>query len=186
MKNRDSKTFNFKLSAFNSSFRSRREGFTLIEMIVAVAIFAVVITISLGSFLNISDIQKKAMAFRAVNDNLNFAVEIMAREMRTGTGYCASACGPSSFNFTNSDGGKVEYILDGGTIKRSLNGGAFLALTSSEVEISGLKFILRGEAVGDGLQPFVTIIMRGLVEWKTGMKSELNLQTTVSQRAIDS
>ena len=178
------KTKNHNSKTFNS--RSRRAGFTLIEMMVAVSIFTVVITISLASFLNISDIQKKAMAFRAVNDNLNFAIEIMTRDIRTGTDYCAAACGSSSFNFTNSDGESVEYALDNKMIKRSVNGGAFLSMTSSEVEISGLKFILNGEVSGDGLQPFVTIIIRGSAGQKKGFMSELNLQATVSQRAIDS
>ncbi len=185
MKNRDS---NLKSPSNVNCQRSivARKGFTLIEMMVAVSIFTVVITISMAAFLNISDIQKRAAAFRVVNDNLNFAVEIMTRDIRTGTDYCAKACAPSSFNFTNSDGKPVEYKLDGKTIKRSLDGGVFLAITSSQIEIDDLKFILRGEAAGDGLQPLVTIVIRGSAGWKRGMRSKLNLQATVSQRAIDS
>ncbi len=162
------------------------KGFTLIEMIVAVAVFSIVTTMALGSFLNVSDIQKKAMALRAVNDNLNFAVETMMREIRTGTDYCSTTCSPSSFNFTNSLGDLMVYALDGSVIKRSSNGGSFLSLTSAEVEIENLLFIVSGEEAGDNLQPIVTIIINGSSGEKEKVKSRLNLQTTISQRTIDS
>ncbi len=166
---------------------SRNEGgFTLIEMMVAVSIFIVIITISLTSILNVSNIQKKTATFRAVNDNLNFAIEKMAREIRTGSDYCAQSCSsPSSFNFTNSEGVVVEYLLANKKIEVSYDGGDFLPMTSSEVVVEKLLFVVRGDGP-DGLQPLVTIIISGYAGEKKTIKSQLNIQTTVSQRSIDS
>src|SRR3989339_135837 len=90
---------------------SKIGGFTLIELIVALGVFMVVMTITLSAFLNIMDIQKKTEAFRKVNDNLNFAMEAMMREIREGEDYCPSGCVTGSFSFTNKDDKKVDYRL---------------------------------------------------------------------------
>ena len=88
--------------------RSENGGFTLIELMVALGVFMVVMTITLSAFLNIIDIQKKTEAFRKVNDNLNFAMEAMMREIREGTKYCPSGCASGSFSFTNKDGDAIK------------------------------------------------------------------------------
>ena len=62
----------------------------------------VVMTITLAAFLNIVDIQKKTEAFRKVNDNLNFSMEMMMREIREGWGYDVG--GEKSFTFTSRAG----------------------------------------------------------------------------------
>lgn len=161
-------------------------GFTLIEMMVAVSVFIVIITISLTSILNVSNVQRKITSFRAVNDNLNFAIEKMAREIRTGDAYCAQSCSsPSSFNFTNSDGKLVKYSLIDKKIEVSYDGGDFLPMTSSKVTVENLLFIVKGDGP-DGLQPLVSIIINGYAGKKETVKSRLNIQTTVSQRSIDS
>jgi len=155
------------------------KGFTLIEMIVAVGVFTVAITLSLASFLNISAVQKKAEAFRLVNNNLNFALESMVREIKTGSGYSSSDDG-SSLTITNGAGEIVTFSLDAKQIKRQLKDGNLLALTAPEVQITNLKFILAASG-----QPMVTILINGVIEEKGEIKSHLNLQTTVSQRKLE-
>lgn len=154
------------------------KGFTLIEMIVAVGVFTVAITLSLASFLNISAVQKKAEAFRLVNNNLNFALESMVREIKTGSGYSSSD--GSSLTITNGAGEIVTFSLDAKQIKRQLKDGNLLALTAPEVQITNLKFILAASG-----QPMVTILINGVIEEKGEIKSHLNLQTTVSQRKLE-
>jgi len=168
-------------------------GFTLIEMMVAVSLFAVVVTVALGAFLNVSEIQNKAMAVRAVNDNLNFAVEMMMREIRTGRDYSVSV---DTFNFTNARGCEVEYSLLTATaqVARQEKSGPIpclsqatpMPITSEDVEIDEFKFFLDGQGVSDTLQPIVTIIIGGSAGTKEKLKSRLNLQVTISQRDLDS
>lgn len=165
------------------------KGFTLIEMIVAVGVFTVAITLSLASFLNISAIQKKAEAFRAVNNNLNFALEAMVREIKTGIKYVPFPLDSSSLSIKNSGGENVTFSLSDNQIKRTVEtaeGESTLALTAPEVEITNLNFIVSGQQSGDGFQPKATIIINGLIEEKGEIKSRLNLQTTISQRSLDS
>ncbi len=74
-----------------------QKGFTLIEMIVSLGIFAVVAVIAIGALLKISDANRKAIILKTSINNLNFALEAMSREMRFGSNFeCAS--GPSSLN----------------------------------------------------------------------------------------
>ncbi len=66
-------------------------GFTLIEMIVSLAVFSVVITISIGALLMLIATNQKLQAEQSVLTNLSFALDSMTREIRTGTQYlCVS------------------------------------------------------------------------------------------------
>lgn len=164
----------------------KNNGFTLIELIVALGVFMVVMTITLSAFLNIIDIQKKTEAFRKVNDNLNFTMEAMMREIREGTKYCPSGCANGSFSFTNKDLNTIKYELNtGGYIERT-KGTNTLRMTSDGVEITNLSFFVRGNVEGDKQQPLVTISINGKSGIKEKLKSTLNLQATVSQRKLDS
>ena len=169
-----------------------KKGFTLIELIVALGVFMVVMTMTLSAFLNIIDIQKKTEAFRKVNDNLNFAMEAMMREIREGKGYCQSSCAATgTFNFTNKDEKTVNYRLNAEHIERQVpsQSAEWLMLTSDGIEITNLSFFVRGEetyASGDRQQPLVIISIGGESGEKEKLKSSLYLQATISQRKLDS
>lgn len=68
-------------------FISKQKGFTLVEMIVSLAVFTVVALIAVGALLKITDANKKSQTMKSVINNLNFALESMSREMRVGTVY---------------------------------------------------------------------------------------------------
>ena len=166
--------------------KSKTRGFTLIELLVALGVFMVVMTITMSAFLNIIDIQKKTEAFRKVNDNLNFAMEAMMREIREGNSYSAADCGGAKFCFTDKDNTLIKYQLNaGGYIERKGLSGEWLRLTSDEIKITKISFSASGNAVGDKQQPLVTIAISGESGIKEKLKSRLNLQTTVSQRKLD-
>jgi type II secretory pathway pseudopilin PulG len=206
-------------NVFKMNFATSRRGVSLIEMIAATAIFGFVAIISAGALLAMADVQRKAAALRAVQDNLNYAFEMMVKEMRTGTSYhcgtstsdfsntprdCPVGGGPS-FTFINAPGRTVTYVMTSGRLARFENTGgscniaSLLALgpppgftclyvTAPEVEINilYLTFYVRGATLGDSLQPRVTIILSGTAGEKEKIKTRLNIQTTISQRAIDS
>ena len=162
----------------------------MIELIVALGVFMVVMTITLSAFLNIMDIQKKTEAFRKVNDNLNFAMEAMMREIREGKGYSAADCSGADFCFTNKDGKAVKYQLNGGGyMERKEEADEWLRMTSDGIKITRLSFFVSGGKTyssGDRQQPLVTISIGGESGEKEKLKSKLDLQATVSQRKLDS
>ena len=167
--------------------KSKTKGFTLIELLVALGVFMVVMTMTLSAFLNIIDIQKKTEAFRKVNDNLNFAMEAMMREIREGKDYCPFGCAGGTFSFINKDGLSVNYQLNVGHIERQVpsKSANWLMLTSDEIVITNLSFSAKGNAAGDKQQPLVTIAIGGESGLNQKLKSKLNLQATVSQRKLD-
>jgi prepilin-type N-terminal cleavage/methylation domain-containing protein len=178
-----------KLKIYN-----RSSGFTLIEMIVAVSIFTIVVFISIGSLLSISDANKKSNSLRTVMDNLNFAMENMSRSIRTGDNYLCNGVGncPSgkdNFTFTDQNGVSVKYSFvetNGlGMINISKAGGPPLRITSPDVDIDKLSFFVIGVGPNNG-QPRVVISIIGVAGIKVKLKSKFSIQTTVSQRAIDS
>jgi len=169
-----------------------KDGFTLIEMIVAVSLFTVVIFVSIGALLTISDASRKANSIRSVMDNLNFAIESMSRSIRTGTDYaCVGGgnCvnGGTEISFVDQRGATVTYKYDAGTksILVQKDAGAFRGITSAEVQIEGLTFYVAGVGA-DGKQPRIIITARGTAGLKEKTKTSFSIQTTVSQRQIES
>lgn len=70
-----------------NSISKKQKGFTLVEMIVSLAIFSIVAVVALGALVNIISANKKAQSLQASITNLNFALETMSREMRVGSKY---------------------------------------------------------------------------------------------------
>ena len=70
-------------------------GFTLVEMIVAVALFAVVMLVSTGALLALVGANRKAQGLQSVMNNLNIALDGMIRSIRMGTAYRCGNSAPS-------------------------------------------------------------------------------------------
>lgn len=66
---------------------AKKQGFTIIEVIVSVSLFITVMVVSTSALLAIIDANKKSQSVRAVLDSLTLAVENMTRDIRTGTQY---------------------------------------------------------------------------------------------------
>ncbi len=179
-------------------------GFTLVELMVAVSLFAVIMTLSMGSILSVFDANRKSQTLRTVMDNLNFTMEAMTRNIRFGSTYhCDSTVGDitvprdcgnnspaTSLVFKASDGTRVIYKLSGGRIARSINGGSDYYLTSSDMTIQSLTFRVFGSpnysTGADLFQPQVIIVVSGFAGSKPTIASSFSLETTVSQRQFDS
>lgn len=65
----------------------KKSGFTLVEMIVALAVFMIVAVVAVGALLKITDANRKAQTLQTAINNINFAFESMTREMRVGQSY---------------------------------------------------------------------------------------------------
>jgi prepilin-type N-terminal cleavage/methylation domain-containing protein len=158
------------------------KGFTLIEMIVAVGIFAITMVVCLAAFVNINDFQKKAESLREINDNLNFSLETMMREIRSGSSYSPTGCN-GSLSIKDVAGNTIAYRLNSGRIEKSVSGGPYIALTGPEVSVTNLNFCVTS---GINVQPMVTIMISGSAGPTSKTTITLNLQTTISQRKMGS
>ncbi len=145
-------------------------GFTLIEMMVAIAVFSLVMVTAMSALLNIIDANNKARAIKTAINNVHFALENISRDVRMGTEYgclddngvvgtCDLTYGNSGFVYkspkSNVAAGSYIYykrqeINDSGKTKgqiiKCINSDSVIkcidwkAVTSLEVDIQKLKF----------------------------------------------
>ena len=170
-------------------------GFTIFEMIVAMGIFTIVVIIAVSSMLTLTASEKKAITLQNTQDNLRFAIEAMAKEMRTGEGFPATCViGCSAITYRTARKETVSYRLNQTTHvmeKASNSGGCapfpdacYFPFTAAEVTIENLTFYVTG--VGDdNVQPKVTMVVRATTQGIERTISRLRLQTTVAQRRLD-
>ncbi|MEK7607724.1 MAG: type II secretion system protein [Patescibacteria group bacterium] len=192
--------------------KQKNYGFTLIEVMVSVSIFSIVMLISTGAVFSIVEANKKSHTLKSVMTNLNFALESMARDMRVGDRFTCSAWGSGPFDCQNGgatfsykanrsidsnpaydpadQNDAVEYTLAENRIRKKVyNSGSpeDFYITAKEIVIEDLTFYVlgTGSVPADLRQPKVVITIKGYAG--TGnTKSQFNIQTTVSQRSIDS
>lgn len=69
----------------------RNRGFSLLELIVAMGVFSIAAVVVVGSFISLLDAQRRAVANQTAMDNIRFAMDAMAKEIRTGSNY-ANTC----------------------------------------------------------------------------------------------
>lgn len=173
------------------------KGFSLVEILISIAIFSVVMVTAAGALLTTIDANHKAQAIQSVMNNLNFALESMSRAIRVGDTYhcgdsgslvgnqvpndCAS--GSDFFAFRRSNDNKtVYYYLSGTQIFREVNAGGALAISAPEITVENLKFYVQGADVGSQAQPRVTVVIQGYAGATAKIQTPFDLQTTISQR----
>lgn len=76
----------------NLSLKKNTKAFTLIEVVIAVGLFSIVMMVALAIILSVVDNNKKVHSVNVVVDNLNFAIDSMVRDIKTGKYY---RCGDS-------------------------------------------------------------------------------------------
>lgn len=150
---------------FKNLKNNKTKGFTLIELMVSVAIFSIVLLFALGSIISIVDANRKARTLTSVMNDVNFVFENMTRSIKTGreieTKYNSPSCGANGKVKTGSqieisaidptaiagtfDRINVYYRLcekDGyGFIEKKVgNSGEYEKITSNDVDVDNLSF----------------------------------------------
>jgi prepilin-type N-terminal cleavage/methylation domain-containing protein len=167
-------------------------GYTLVELIVSVGLFALVMTLASGAYFMMISVNREAQAATAGIDTVAFAVEKMARSIRTGSSYACNGApadctgGGTSFSFTNATGQTVSFARNAGTgsIEETIDG-VTRAITDPDVTITTLTFYLSGRSPADALQPRATIVVGGTVSSGPGETKTFLVETGASMRGVD-
>ena len=189
------------LKCFN--VKIKKGGFTLIEMMVAVMIFSLIIGAISGVFISSFRSQKSALSSQRLLNQISYALEYMSRALRMASKQtadipdCLSQDG-LNYEITHSGSGLKfinhleeddcqEFFLENKQLKQKKNNlTEMVELTSSNLEITSLNFLLQGESQDDDIQPRVTIFLavKGKGQ-KLEEQPEIKIQTTISQRNLD-
>ena len=172
---------------------NRSRGYTLVELIVAIGLFALIMLLASGAYLMMIALTRQAQGVATGLDNLSFALETMTRSIRTGTAYSCGASlgagdcsgGGNSFTFKNKDNATITYSLSSPSIVQTTSGIA-RTLTDPSVSISALTFYVTGTASSDSQQPRVMMVISGTVSSGSSKPSQsFIVETGATMRGTD-
>ncbi len=112
-----------------------QDGFTLVELLVSLALFSIVVIAAIGSLYTINEASQRVTAMRTVLDNLNFATESMTRTIRTGD---TIVCGGVESSFGSAGEANCPLGSSDGSDTISLN---------STIDGSGIEYRWRQDTV---------------------------------------
>ncbi|HTL39636.1 MAG TPA: prepilin-type N-terminal cleavage/methylation domain-containing protein [Methylomirabilota bacterium] len=173
-------------------------GFTLIEAIVATAVFAIVVSSIIGVYLSTFQLDRKTRAQRAVSDNARFIMEFLGKEVRNGTiDYTgANSCVNSDtvLCVVNQALEPEKFSYDGTANLVLTKSPNFSNLNSGGIKITAIHFFV--SPAGDPYtaaktyneQPYVTVALTLSSNYgnKTGETATLNLESTYVTRSYPS
>ena len=189
------------LKAKNSNLKA----FTLGELLVAMSLFTILVSIAAGGFVKAMKTQRTLTALMAANDNVSLVVEQIAREMRTGYRFCTESsplrisddpereeeCRSLASNeimFVNSKNETVFYKIENGFIRRAVSsifperGNNYKEITGNNVSIKDFRINLMGNQPNDNLPPRITIFFSVAPRGPNLEDITTNIQTTISSR----
>jgi len=168
-------------------------GATLVEIIVAVAIFSIVVLSATQIFKMVVEGQRNAIAAQSTPESMRYALEVMSKEIRMAQKAAPSECGGLSNKVFKVVGDKlylknihnqcVEYSLE-----NDINGisrlkidrdGISAYISPDEIKVSDLEFQVVESA---GEQSSVVMKMTVRARGNDLHKSEMKIQTAISSR----
>ena len=192
-----------KFPFHNFMYRNTQNGFTLIEMLISVTVFTVVVTIATGSLVQVLAASRKVQAQNIVIGNLDLALENIARNVRLGFNFhcgdsgnrlfpadCASV-GLDFLSFTAFNGTRTAFRHFGTRIEKSTNCAStgcsgWASITAPEIVVESMLFYVDGTTAGDNRQPRVLVNVQGIAGSKAPETATFKVQTTITQRVVDS
>lgn len=156
-----------------------QNGFTLIEIIVAMAIFILVISAITGIFMAVTSAQRKAFSLQNTQEAGRYMMESMIKEIRMST----STVGTSdTLSMINPKQEAVVYFFDNAShiLKRQVQGGQAQNLSPENIEVDG-QFYIQQKVFP--LQSLVTIAMKIKAKGsRADQQAVIDLQNTVMAR----
>ncbi len=190
-----------------------QHGFTLIEMLVSLALFTIVGTISVGVLLVLVNGNGRVVNEQVVTNSLTYALDSMSREIRTGSEYyCATAntargitssssvldCSTGNTGLSFREAGesitggntnsRISYYFLNGMLYRRVGLGTEEPLLNNDVVVNDVQFFVSGtepltQNNTNRVQPTVTIVVTGAAASEP--TRTFTVQTTITQRPLD-
>ena len=161
-------------------------GFSIVELLVAMTLFIVIVSVSVSIYLRTLKVQQAALLLIESNDNLALTVEEMTRLIRGGINFQSS--NSNTLEFTDAlTGVKIQYRLNGDSIEKGTQNGGnnfdFQRITSDAIKISDFKLLLNPSPINPAQFP-PRVVISFLVSSKSDILQNVStrIQTTASSR----
>lgn len=174
---------------------NNKGGFTLIEMLVSMALYSVAILAATSIFQAVADGQRNAIASQNIQESMRYGLELMSKEIRTAkvnTGSCGTDTNKiynqdslDSINFINQNDECVTYTFDNNTVMVQRDTYGPVPLTPSSVSVNHLKFIITdtlGSNIAEEQAKVIISIEAEYILNKPGQRQTMIIQTTISSR----
>jgi prepilin-type N-terminal cleavage/methylation domain-containing protein len=183
-----------------SNIKKGRKGVTLIELLAAVTIFAIIVGAISGLFISGIRSQSRALAAQELLDQTSYVLEYMGRNLRMAEKDITGDCIPAGTNYQKIPDGIIfinhlqnddcqSFFLQNNQLKYKKNIlTAFpqtFDITSLNINVDSFKINISGEPQGDNLQPKVTLVLEVSGRETMAGQPKINIQTTISQRNLD-
>ena len=179
--------------------KMKNKGYTLIEMMVAVAVFTLVIAAPTGFFVTALKGQQKTLSSQELSANVSYVLDYMSRALRMAKKDLAGDCISQDFNYELSPGGNSikfknyndicqEFYLDNGKLKETRYGLGTVVLTPEDLEVVSFKLgSYDSWGQEEDRQAMVTLFLevKGTKSQRPELQPVIKIQTTVSQRNLD-
>lgn len=168
-----------------NDIKNKESGFSLAELLVAMAVFVIVIVTAVNTFSMVLASHRKISSQQEVIENGRFLLESMLKEIRFSKIYNDDGAS-LTLDIQNQEGEDVRFVFDAGakSLTKVLSGGS-VSLGNNNIEITGQFYVSRvSDEIGEVPHPLVTIIMK-LEDGRTKQEfdSTISLQTSISPRS---
>lgn len=175
-----------------------QKGFTLIEAVVATAVFAFVVSSVIAVYAEVIKLDRKTRGQRAVYDNARFIMEFLAKEIRNGSvSYSSYPSGTVPSNpelYIYNQNNELERMYLNGTNMVLNKNGVTTNLNSSGTRVTNLRFYVSPlvdpytPAKVSQTHPSVTVVLELTSNFGSNPAdvTKLNLQSTFSTRSYPS
>lgn len=168
-----------------------QKGFTLIELVVALALFVLVLDIVASIFVLVVRHQKNILNQQQAVNEVSFALERISLHLRNAKASQTVACLPNPQNvyvlthpnvatglhegikFIDSDGACHEFFIENGIFKERVNNGQVQPLLSGNTALAA--FVINGD-------PKIPVARSSDLAWPKVTLSLQNFQTTITWR----
>ncbi|MEA2113137.1 MAG: prepilin-type N-terminal cleavage/methylation domain-containing protein [Patescibacteria group bacterium] len=159
-----------------------KNGFTLVELLVALAVFGLLVSALSTIAISIIKAQRKTFAIQNIQEPARYILEVINKEIRTSDIGSASGDNMPSLSITNFQGESVVYRFADNKIQRQVNGGVWQDLSPASLEITGGFYIVNESSPKRA--KVTTVMGIRIVGGGAENKAEVNLQSTITPRSF--
>jgi prepilin-type N-terminal cleavage/methylation domain-containing protein len=174
-----------KLNMKRKSFLREKEGFTLLEVVIALAMVAIILGGIVQFSVNAIKASTKSQAMQETMDNARFAIDDLAKKVRTSSGVAVSGDGKDLFFIDNLTSTKYcyQFVVDD-------SGNSKMQMKSFKLMVSGENNLILNqddyEEVTDCDSSFTALGSSSPVDLIGNSKASVDGHFSVLQTDVDS